>query len=233
MSQNWLVAVDDSAFASYAFNYASSYMNKQNDHLYLFNVHDEPNVIYGGYATPELLQSLHDVEEKRSKKILVHYGQKAKQLGIKYTMMKGSAANAGELICKAVKQYNINSVVTGRRDMGDFKRFFLGSTSKYIVENAECNVVVVKIPIGPEEEHSDRLKVILAEEDERIRRITEEDDIKRKEEEERRTTLSQVKSQEERERAERIYEEAHFNKERIDKMIHVFAFQEELKQKVH
>jgi len=196
-------------------------------------VHDEPTIVYGGYATPELIQSLHEVEEKRSKKILVHYGQKAKQLGIKYTMMKGSAANAGELICKAVKQYNVHTVVTGRRDMGDFKRFFLGSTSKYIVENAECNVVVVKTPFGPEEEHSDRLKVILAEEEERIRRITEDDDQKRKEEEDRRAALSQVRSQEERERAERIYDESHFSRERMDKMIHVFAFQEELKQKVH
>jgi len=233
MSQNWMVAVDDSNQSSYAFNYATQFMDKALDHLFLFNVHDEPTIVYGGYATPELLTSLHDVEEKRSKKILVHYGLKAKELGIKYTMMKGSAANAGELICKAVKQYSIHNVVTGRRDMGEVKRFFVGSTSKYIVENAECNVIVVKIPVGPEEEHSDKSKTILAEESERIRRINEEEDERKKEEELRKAELEKVKLEEEKERAERIASQAQFNKDKLDKYIHIFAFQEELKKKVH
>jgi len=30
--------------------------------------------------------------------------------------------------------------------MGGVQRFFVGSTSKYVVENAECNVIVVKVP---------------------------------------------------------------------------------------
>jgi nucleotide-binding universal stress UspA family protein len=234
MAQNWLVAIDDSVFASYAFNYATEYMNRQIDHLFIFNVHDEPTVVYGGYATPELIQNLHEVEERRSKKILVHYGHKAKEMGIKYTMMKGSSANAGELICKAVKQYNIHNVVTGRREMGDFKRFFVGSTSKYIVENAECNVIVVKISVGPEEEHVDKSKIIQAEEAERIRRIVEEEDEKRKAEEERKETFAKVKALEEKERADRISQaQMVFNKDNMDKMIHVFAFHEELKKKVH
>eukprot|EP01124_Arcella_intermedia_P003695 TRINITY_DN1203_c0_g1_i1.p1 TRINITY_DN1203_c0_g1~~TRINITY_DN1203_c0_g1_i1.p1 ORF type:complete len:233 (-),score=55.13 TRINITY_DN1203_c0_g1_i1:67-765(-) len=230
MAQNWLVAVDDSVFAAYAFNYATSFMDKTVDHLFLFNVHDEPTVVYGGYATPELIQSLHDVEERRSKKILVHYGQKAKSLGVKYTMMKGSAANAGELICKAVKQYNIHNVVTGRRDMGEVKRFFVGSTSKYLVENAECNVIVVKSPVGAEEEHSDRQKIIQAEESERIRRIEEEELEKKREEDERKAVLEQVKVEEEKERAERIAQ-SKLNQENVSKLFHVFAFQEELKKK--
>uniref|UniRef100_A0A6B2LHC3 UspA domain-containing protein n=1 Tax=Arcella intermedia TaxID=1963864 RepID=A0A6B2LHC3_9EUKA len=225
-----MVAVDDSVFAAYAFNYATSFMDKTVDHLFLFNVHDEPTVVYGGYATPELIQSLHDVEERRSKKILVHYGQKAKSLGVKYTMMKGSAANAGELICKAVKQYNIHNVVTGRRDMGEVKRFFVGSTSKYLVENAECNVIVVKSPVGAEEEHSDRQKIIQAEESERIRRIEEEELEKKREEDERKAVLEQVKVEEEKERAERIAQ-SKLNQENVSKLFHVFAFQEELKKK--
>jgi len=229
--QNWLVAVDDSNFSSWAFNYATEYMNKHIDHLYIFNVHDEPSAVYGGYATPELINSLHEVEEKRSKKILVHYGHRAKALGIKYTMMKGSSTNAGELICKAVKQYNIHQVVTGRREMGDFKRFFLGSTSKYILENAECNVIIVKSSVGSEEEHSDKSKAIQAEETERIRRIVEDEEIRIKEEEERKVTLEKVKADEEKERQERIAEESRFSKERVDKLFQIFAFQEEIKEK--
>jgi len=145
-------------------------------------------------------------------------------------MMKGSSSNAGDLICRAVNQYNIHQVVTGRRDMGDVKRFFLGSTSKYILEHANCNVVVVKIAVGPEEEHSDRTKAIQAEESERIRRIIEEEKIKEKEEEERKATLQKVKIDEEKERQERIADEAKFSKDRVDKLFHIFAFHEELKK---
>uniref|UniRef100_A0A6B2LGF2 UspA domain-containing protein n=1 Tax=Arcella intermedia TaxID=1963864 RepID=A0A6B2LGF2_9EUKA len=225
-----MVALDDSVDSSYAFNYAALYLNRQEDHLFLFNVHDEPTSTYGGYATPELLQSLTEVEEKRSRKILVHYGQKAKQLGISYTMMKGASDNTADLICKAVKQYNIRTVVTGRRAMGDLKRFFVGSTSRYLVENAECNVVVVKCPVGPEEEHIDKQKVIQAEESERIRRLAEELEGARLEQGQRQEVLARVKEEEEKERAERVHAEK--TVKNMDKLFHVFAFQEELKQKV-
>jgi len=149
--QNWLVAVDDSVTASWAFSYATSMMDKQNGHLFILNVHDEPTAMYAGYAAPDLLTRLAEVEDLRAKKILVHYGLKAQHIGIKFTMMKGTDSNAGELICQTIKRYNIKQVVTGRREIGEFKRFVTGSTSKYIMENAEdCNVTIVKTPVGPE-----------------------------------------------------------------------------------
>jgi hypothetical protein len=105
--------------------------------------------MYAGYAAPDLLTRLAEVEDLRAKKILVHYGLKAQSLGIKFTMMKGTDSNAGELICQTIKRYNIKQVVTGRREIGEFKRFVTGSTSKYIMENADdCNVTIVKTPIG-------------------------------------------------------------------------------------
>jgi hypothetical protein len=50
---------------------------------------------------------------------------------------------------------------------------------------------------------------------------------------ERKATLQKVKEEEEKERQERIAEESKFSKERVDKMFHIFAFQEELKNKQH
>jgi nucleotide-binding universal stress UspA family protein len=149
--QNWLVAVDDSVTSSWAFNYATTMMDKHNSQLFILNVHDEPTAMYAGYAAPDLLTRLAEVEDLRAKKILVHYGLKAQSLGIKFTMMKGTDSNAGELICQTIKRYNIKQVVTGRREVGEFKRFVTGSTSKYIMENADdCNVTIVKTPIGSE-----------------------------------------------------------------------------------
>jgi len=194
------------------------------------NVHDEPSFLYGGYTTPEIVASLTAAQEKKAKKILVHYGHKCKQNGINhFTLMKGASSHAGELLCRAVKQYNIHNVVTGRRSLSSFRRFFQGSTSQYLVENADCNVIVVKVPPGPEEEHDEKDKVIQLEEEERIRRVEEEAHIleeeEKKREEKRQYELEKVRDAEEKERQRRISEDSG--------KIHVFAFHEELKQKNH
>jgi len=173
MIQNWLVAVDDSTCASWAFNYATTFMDKQIGHLFILNVHEEPQSIYGSYASPELLNRLSEVEDAIAEKILVHYGQKAQQIGIKYTMIKGLSSNVGEFICQTTKRCNIQHVVTGRRDMGDIKRIFMGSTSKFIMENAQCTVIIVKNPFGDEEESAYIQKIIQAEHAERDQWIEE------------------------------------------------------------
>lgn len=83
MAQNWLVAVDDSAWASYAFNYAAEFMHKKNDHLYLMHVMEEPARVFIGYATPNLIDSMQKLMDEKARKILVHYGHKAKDLGVR------------------------------------------------------------------------------------------------------------------------------------------------------
>lgn len=83
MAQNWLVAVDDSSWASYAFNYATELMNKKLDHLYLMHVMEEPTRVYLGYAAPTFLESMQKLLDEKARKILVHYGHKAKALGVR------------------------------------------------------------------------------------------------------------------------------------------------------
>uniref|UniRef100_A0A6B2LHW2 UspA domain-containing protein n=1 Tax=Arcella intermedia TaxID=1963864 RepID=A0A6B2LHW2_9EUKA len=168
---HWMVAVDDSEYSGYAFNYCVHMMDKKNDHLYILNVYDEPTTTYGGYSVPELVQKLVEVEEKRSKKILAHYGGKAKALEVSHTMIKGCSHHPGDMICKGITNYQIDTLVLGRRDMGDLKRFFVGSTSKYVIENAECNVVVVKLPFGEAEDAAIKKKAIQGEEIDRMKRI--------------------------------------------------------------
>jgi len=228
---NWLVAVDETDVASFAFNYAVSKMDKKSDHLYIMNVHDEPSFLYGGYTTPEVLSSLNDASERKSKKVLVHFGHRAKEAGVAhFTLMKGSSSHSGELLCRAVKQYNIHNVLVGRRNLSGVQRFFSGSTSQYVVENAEANVIVVKLPPGAEEEHSDKSKVIQMEEEERIRRVQEDSKMNQLEAEASKKDLEQVHQAEEAERARRI---AETKDQSLDQLIHVFAFHDELKQKVN
>lgn len=79
----WLVAVDDSVWAQYAFNYATTYANKETDRIYLMHVTEEIQRIYVGYASTSLLDSFRHVEEQKAKKILVHYGHKCQALGVR------------------------------------------------------------------------------------------------------------------------------------------------------
>lgn len=218
MSQNWLVAVDDSAQSSYVFNYALEFINKQEDHLYIVNVTEQPTSSYVSYASQDFIDKVLHVAEQKAKKILVHYGRKAKEAGVKYTMMKGTD-HPGELICRAVKQYGIHQCLVGRRDLGTMERLFAGSTSKYVVENAECNVVVVKKPVGPEEEHGDKAKVIAAEEVERLERIGKDEG------EDKEESLESIKAREEAERQRRIQEEPQ-EKAKAHKLFEVFSLKD-------
>jgi len=224
MSLNWLVAIDETEEASFAFTYAVSKM-KESDHLYLMNVHDEPTIIYAGYTTAEVLSSLNAAQEKKAKKILVHFGHRAKDAGVKnFTLMKGASSNAGELLCKAVKQYNIHTVVVGRRTLSGVRRFFVGSTSQYVVENAECTVVVAKMQCNENEEHADKSKVIQLEEEERIRRVQENIKIDAISKDPQ--ALKAVLAAEEKERARRMEEDKRCGH------IHLYSFHDELRQKV-
>ena len=82
MACKWLVAVDDSIWASYAFNYATAYAKKDHDEIFLLHVTEEVHRSYLGYATPSLIENLRKVQEDKSRKILVHYGNKCIQQGV-------------------------------------------------------------------------------------------------------------------------------------------------------
>jgi len=230
VGQNWLVCVDDSVWASYAFNYATQHMDRRNDDLYILNVHEEHTNYYVGYSTAALLATMRNVEEKKSRKILVHYGQKAKTLGIKYTMMKGEDTFPASLICRTIKNYDIHYCVLGRRSMSRVQRFFVGSNSKYVVENADCNVIVVKTPVGPEEEHDEKYQIISQEEEERIRRIDEDKKLAM-EDEERQKKMEMIGKMEEDERKRRIEQEGLFLGAKYDKYLSLYKFKEELRER--
>lgn len=139
--------------------------------------------------------------------------------------MKGTDSNPGALLVKAVENYKIDTVVIGRRGLGGIERLFVGSTSRYVVENAECNVIVVKNPFGPPEERgasTTKAKVVQAEEHERIRRIEEEGPAEIHD-----TTIEDIKNAEEIERARRIEEQAHLGKQLKNLIVH-YKFHEEI-----
>jgi len=59
--------------------------------------------------------------------------------------------NPGFTLCKLAKEYKIDCMLVGRRKLGAIKRFFTCSISKYCVDHADCNVLVLKKPYSSEE----------------------------------------------------------------------------------
>jgi hypothetical protein len=61
----------------------------------------------------------------------------------------------------------------GRRGLGKIERVFVGSTSKYCLEHAHCNVLIVKSKIEPTEVHTSLIQSTRVEEKERQRRLAD------------------------------------------------------------
>lgn len=48
------------------------------------------------------------------------------------------------MICKIAEKRNVDMIIVVRRSMNTVSRLFIGSTSRYVVEHANCNVLVAK-----------------------------------------------------------------------------------------
>eukprot|EP00028_Trichosphaerium_sp_Am-I-7-wt_P002628 CAMPEP_0168528104 /NCGR_PEP_ID=MMETSP0405-20121227/13051_1 /TAXON_ID=498012 /ORGANISM="Trichosphaerium sp, Strain Am-I-7 wt" /LENGTH=210 /DNA_ID=CAMNT_0008551447 /DNA_START=639 /DNA_END=1271 /DNA_ORIENTATION=- len=183
---------------------AVSLMDIKNDKLYIYKAAEEVHAVMVGLSNVEFMSEQQDSETKMSKKTLKYFYDKAKEVGVNAELILGWNNHAGYGICEAVKEKNITTLVVGRRDIGSLTRMFIGSTTKYCLENADCNVVIAKKRFGPIEEHSPLSKVKELEEEERQRRIKEEKDKIAAEEKERTENLESVHKAEEEERSRRV-----------------------------
>lgn len=141
--QNWMVSIDDSACAFYAFQFACNNLLRDKDHLFLVNIVREGTLTLG-----DTLKS----QRKFGKKILGFYMKEAERLGITCSLILGQYRHIGEALCLVAERLRINQLILGRRSMMDIKRLLVGSTSRYVVENANCNVAVVRQPIELKDE---------------------------------------------------------------------------------
>ena len=183
----YLVCIDHSRWAESAFNSALTHMNLQHDELHLMSVIEDDNYAdFAGaaYAYDIVIRSRRVFREK-TKKFLRWFGVKAKKLGVaKDVHLIIAHGSPGSLICEYIDERGIDSVYMGRRGLGAIERLFIGSVSKYVVENSHCTVVIVKKHVGEEEVHeSNKEHVLLLEEQEKNRKIEEVkelEDVERK-----------------------------------------------------
>eukprot|EP01132_Coremiostelium_polycephalum_P000402 gene402-507_t len=118
---------------------------KGRDHLFLISIAEDPVSFPVSAMSASLVQEQLKAVEKNSKAVLIQRARLVKSFGIEdVNALLGHGNHVGEAICKAAKDKNIDFLVVGRRGVGKLKRMFLGSTSKYILENSPCNVICIK-----------------------------------------------------------------------------------------
>jgi len=175
---NWMVAVDESPDSLQAINDSLQMMNKDDDILFLLSVVQEVSLMYSFTLTQyPILTETQNALEKEAKERIRRIGLKCLDKGVKTVALIASATHVGEMICKAAEKKSIDILVVGRRGLGKVERILVGSTSKYCLEHAPCNVLIVKVGIAQPEIHDDKKEILKAEEEERARRIKEEKDV--------------------------------------------------------
>jgi nucleotide-binding universal stress UspA family protein len=83
--------------------------------------------------------------EQKGMKRLQSFAQQASERGIKAEILQ-SFGDSGPAICDAAKNWSADSIIMGRNQKSTLNEFFLGSTSNYVLHNALCSVMVIRLP---------------------------------------------------------------------------------------
>jgi nucleotide-binding universal stress UspA family protein len=168
----WLVAVDGSKHAEQAFHAALDRLDPKVDTLYIMGVVQVNNQMIRNLipGAEQATKQMTDV----FRKILREYTLSARQLGLQYiNPILSVSSHVGAVICQAAEQHHVDTIAVGTRGLGGLRSVIFGSTSRYVVENAACDVLIVKTDMFPGELHDLKRVAVLSEEAERLRRLNE------------------------------------------------------------
>ena len=132
---------EDTSFS--AFNYCLDLLRKDEDELFILTVATPVNVGILPFVDYTALNTANEDKRKQLKELLLKYGRYCREHNLNATMLLGHGTPK-TVINNEVKEREIDVVVVGRRSMSGFKRLFLGSTSKSLVEDCPCTVLVAK-----------------------------------------------------------------------------------------
>lgn len=55
-----------------------------------------------------------------------------------------ASTTVGDKIIQTARDLKVDAIIIGRRGMNNIQRLFAGSVSRFVMENADCDVFVVK-----------------------------------------------------------------------------------------
>ncbi len=82
--------------------------------------------------------------DKEAEKVLQNAVQRLKKEKIDYSLSSILGSNPSRALINLAKHENFDLIVVGSRGLGSAASFLLGSVSKQVVSNADCDVLVVK-----------------------------------------------------------------------------------------
>jgi nucleotide-binding universal stress UspA family protein len=143
-----LVAVDGSEHADRAVDFAAELAAKFDAALTILNVVSYVSTVplaLGAYAELEgLYAESRDVLEEAGKEIVDGAAQRTRRLGVTNIDTRVEFGSPAGAICEVAEAVSADVVVMGRRGLGDFGGFFLGSVTHRVAHNADCSVVTVR-----------------------------------------------------------------------------------------
>lgn len=141
MASKILVPVDGSENSVRAFERALALAKGTGAQVAIVLVIEAPPTVYVG--SQKLLDQLLQNFRKESAKVLDRYEEVAEKQGLKIesAVMEGDPASH---IMAFAEKGGFDMIVMGSRGLGKFKGIVLGSTSRKVLQNAKCPVLIVK-----------------------------------------------------------------------------------------
>lgn len=144
-NRNIIVAIDDSEYAEFAFDFYIQNIHKAGDNIILLHVPEYGNLVTAPtlLTDPNVVQDLLREEESKTRGLVEKYSIKMKNAHVS-GHVKQRTGKIGETILSSAKEENATLIVVGTRGMGKMRRTFLGSVSDYLIHHAGIPVLVCR-----------------------------------------------------------------------------------------
>lgn len=139
--RNILVAVDGSPQAEKAFHKAVAIALRNRSRLVIAHILDHSLIQH----TTLLTQNVYEQLETEANSMLSDYAEYARQQGVGEVDIVLQTGNPKQLLSEDIPQReNIDLIVLGATGLNALERMLVGSSSGYIVQHAQTDVLVVR-----------------------------------------------------------------------------------------
>ena len=137
-----LVPIDGSESSNQALSYAIDFATRYSARMTLVHVTPYPT-IFTGVTTTTTTVLTDSMLVQNGKQILSDCLGEVEKIGIQAStqLLRG---HPGMKIVQYAKDESFDLIVMGNRGLSSISRFFMGSVSHYVVDNAQCPVTIVK-----------------------------------------------------------------------------------------
>jgi len=142
--KNILVPHDSSKYADLAFEQALTLTSKLNSNLIILSVIG-PGISTEGMSLSRA-EEAHDEHEEEAKSFLTKLKELAEKNNVKVSIKIIHDPSAPTGITRFADENNIDLIVIGSHGRSGLSKAVLGSVASSVIKNANCPVMIVKVP---------------------------------------------------------------------------------------